>query len=110
VFQEFGSELESYIELEETALIPNLLAYIGGRLPTQDVWETVRLLRHGKDALVRLLPEMCQLTEGFLTPTESCQSYTELLVVLRAIETELVCECLLERDVLSLRRCLAPRA
>lgn len=100
LFQEFGSELESYIELEETALIPNLLAYIGGRVPTQDLTETVRLLRHGQDTLVLLLSDMCELTEGFLTPTESCHSYMELLVVLRAIQTELVCEFCLERDVL----------
>jgi iron-sulfur cluster repair protein YtfE (RIC family) len=99
LFQEFRSELESYIELEETDLFPKALAHSGGGVAPGDLPETVRLLMHGQDTLLRLLSEMCELTGGFQTPADSCHSYAELLEVLCAIQTELVWECL-ESEVL----------
>lgn len=94
LFQEFRSELESYIELEETDLFPKALAHFGTGVAAADLPETVRLLMHGQDTLLRLLSEMCELTGGFQAPADSCHSYAELLEVLRAIQTELVWECL----------------
>jgi iron-sulfur cluster repair protein YtfE (RIC family) len=93
LFQEFTDELESYIELEEAALFPDVkaagrsgsaIAGASGRM------ETVRLLKHGKDALLRFLDEMCELTQGFLAPADACSSYVQLLDVLRAIQRELI--------------------
>jgi iron-sulfur cluster repair protein YtfE (RIC family) len=99
LFQEFRSELESYIELEESDLFPKALAHSGCFVAAKDLPETVRLLMHGQDTLLRLLAEMCEVTGGFQTPGDPCQSYAELLEVLRAIQTELVWECL-ESEVL----------
>ena len=100
LFQEFSSELESYIELEETALFPNVLAGVSGRIVSGDLSETIRLLKHGQDALLRILFEMCELTQGFLAPVGACASYMQLLETLRAIQTELVWEFCLESEVL----------
>ena len=100
LFQEFSSELDSYIELEETALFPNVLASVSGRIVSADLSETVRLLKHGQDTLLRVLAEMCELTQGFLAPIGACPSYVELLQVLQAVQTELVWEFCLEAEVL----------
>jgi len=94
LFQELRAELESYIELEETDLFPKTLAHIEGHVPAEGLPETVRLLMHGQDTLLRLLSEMCDLTGGFQTPGDSCHSYAEFLEVLRVIQTELIWECL----------------
>ncbi len=100
LFQEFSSELESYIDLEETALFPNLLACVGGRPATDDLSEIVRLLKHGQDTLLRLLCEMSELTQGFLSPAGACHSYAQLLETLREIQTGLVWEFSLESEAL----------
>ncbi len=100
LFQEFSAELESYLGLEENALFPDLLASFGSRLPAGDVIETVRLLKHGQEALSRVLSEMCELTQGFQPPEGVCLCYVELLDVLRAIQTELLLEFHREREAL----------
>ena len=100
LFQEFRAELESYLELQESTLFPHLLASFGTRLPAGDVIETVRLLKHGQEALSCVLSEMCELTQGFKAPDGVCLCYVELLDVLRAIQTELLLDFHLERKVL----------
>lgn len=97
--QEFSAELESYLELEENTLFPDLLASFG-RLPAGDVIETVRLLKHGQEALSRVLSEICDLTQGFQAPDGVCLCYVELLDVLRAIQTELLLKFHREREML----------
>ncbi len=100
LFQEFSAELESYLELEENTLFPDLLASFGSRLPAGDVIETVRLLKHGQEALSRVLSEICDLTQGFQAPDGVCLCYAELLDVLRAIQTELLLKFHREREML----------
>ena len=100
LLQEFRAELESYLELEESALFPDLLASSGDRIPTEEVIETVRLLKHGQDALSRVLAEMRKLTQGFQAPAGVCLCYVELLAVLREIQAELVIKFHHERETL----------
>jgi regulator of cell morphogenesis and NO signaling len=110
LFHEFSAELRSYIELEETDLVPNAMMALGPRATPGELSETVRLLRHGQETLLRLLAEMCELTQGFLAPSGACLSYVQLLDALRSIQTELVREFRLENEVLSPRALSCTRA
>jgi iron-sulfur cluster repair protein YtfE (RIC family) len=99
-FQEFSAELQSYLELEEEALLPSLRGLLRNRLPVGDLSETIRLLRYGQETLWRVLSEMREETHGFEPPADAGACYGALLDVVRAIQAELWQEFYLENEQL----------
>jgi iron-sulfur cluster repair protein YtfE (RIC family) len=107
LFQELRRDLEEYLDLEETGLLPRLREIETGvrtagqpGSTTDDMVETVRILRHGQATLTGVLDEMQELTQGFLAPVDACDCYATLLEALAAIHGELLLLFRLEGDLL----------
>ena len=97
LFLEFSWELQSYFDLEESDLLPALRGRNGcGQV--RDLAETIRLLRFGQQAILPLLSEMCEATNGFEAPRDSCAAYAAFLDVLRAIQAEVLQQFHLENE------------
>ena len=97
LFLEFSLESQSYLDLEETALLPALRGGNGWEKVT-DLAETIRLLRFGQQAILSLLSDMCEATQGFETPAEACPVYGEFLDVLRGIQSAVLKQFHLENQ------------
>jgi regulator of cell morphogenesis and NO signaling len=108
LFQEFGRELESHLDAQETSLIPRLMELaaalaIGGHGPAGDgqIEEDLRMMKYGQTLLAGVLEEMRELTHGFTAPPDACECYGELLDVLAAIQMEVDSEIRMENTLLA---------
>jgi len=105
LFQEFRRDLEDHLDKQES-LFPSLLdlemALYECEAPVtseDDVFEALRLLKHGQMAITSELSEMRELTDGFTAPAGACKCYGELLDVLAAIERGVASEVRMERTM-----------
>jgi regulator of cell morphogenesis and NO signaling len=99
-----SAELESHMYKEETILFPAVKRLESGHLPkqaaTQLVQGPISVMEDEHDAVGTALRELHELTNGYATPEDACNTYRATMETLKELELDLHLHIHKENNVL----------